>query len=183
MRLFIALPLEAEVERKLGNIINDLRGQDGKIKWVNAKNIHLTLKFLGDTNPNEVDSIKTELQRLAKPYSKFTGNIIKLGAFPNLNRPRVIWAGMDSVPEKMISLAKEIDQAMHTLGWDLEARPFKPHFTLGRVKDSRGLEQLTDYMKQYRFEPIPFCFDKLVLFQSTLTPRGPIYKSLLDISL
>lgn len=180
MRLFIALPLETGVEEQLGNTISLMKQKGGSVKWVAPQNIHLTVKFLGDTEESLVDRIKEQIDTAASDYEPVRSRIDRVGAFPNLRRPRVIWAGLAEGIEALAQIAADIDGRMHSLGWEKETRRFKPHLTLGRVRDSRDLENLAAFIKDYEMAELPFTFDRLVLFKSTLMPRGPIYDRLYE---
>jgi len=183
MRLFIALPLDRETENALGKIILDLKQKRGRVKWVAANNIHLTVKFLGETDENKVAAISEAVKQVAEKHSPVESVIDRLGGFPNLKKPRVIWAGLKSNIEKLEAVALDVDSEMQNLGFEPENRKFKSHLTLGRVKDSRDIYDLTGYMESYTLAPLDIKFDTLVLFKSTLTPRGPIYERLLEAKL
>ncbi len=178
LRLFIALPLTNAVESKLGDIIADLSKQTRDVKWVASKNIHLTVKFLGDTDEALVPSIIAATDQIAGKYQSMSSTIDSIGAFPNLNRPRVIWAGGHRPLDTAARIAGDVDIAMHKLRFEREKRPFKPHLTLGRVRQGRRVEGLASLFESYRFDPIPLRLDRLVLFKSTLTPQGAIYDRL-----
>ena len=75
-------------------------------------------------------------------------------------------------------MAQEIDRRMHELRFEKEKRPFKAHLTLGRVREGRSVAALAAYLESYKLEPIPLKLDRLVLFKSTLTPKGSIYERL-----
>jgi len=183
MRLFIASPLTHEVEEFLAEIIFDLKQKRGRVKWVDANNIHLTLKFLGETDENKVDSIISAIKRISVKHKKIDSLVDKIGVFPNLNRPRVIWAGLAESVELLKLLARDIENNMADIGFEKEKRPFKSHLTLGRVKEDSGLYELKEAIKSYIIEPQPITFDKIVLFKSTLTRSGPIYDRLLETNL
>ncbi len=178
IRLFIALPLEKRVEEELGKIIFALKQKGGKVKWVTPKNIHLTIKFLGNTEENLVEKLKELIDNVAAKYKPLTSGIDRLGVFPSLKRPRVIWASFTDGIERLAKIADDLDERVHSLGWEREQRKFKAHLTLGRVKDGGELEELTEYLGHYELPEIPLNFDRLVLFKSTLTQRGPIYERL-----
>ncbi len=178
IRLFIALPLGKEAEQRLGRIIEDFRPRSRAVKWVPSQNIHLTLKFLGDTDEHLVDKISQAVDRVVSNYPAFDILIDRLGAFPNLHRPRVIWMGGAKAPEPAAAMAREIDTAMHRLDFEKEKRAFKAHLTLGRVRQGQTIGDLAEYIDQYSFEPIPLHLDRLILFKSTLTPKGAIYEPL-----
>ncbi len=178
MRLFIAFPLQREVEEKLGEMIAQLRNQGGRVKWVAPQNIHLTARFLGDTDERLVERLVSLIDDTAAKYSPVDAMIDKLGAFPNLSRPRVIWAGLHGNTEVLAKVARELELSVRKLRFEPEKRGFKAHLTLGRVKDPSGLTSLTSYMQGFDLEEIPLTFDRLTLFKSTLTPQGPIYDRL-----
>ena len=94
IRLFIAFPLQRGVEEKLGEIIAVLRDKGGRVKWVAPQNIHLTARFLGDTEEPLVERLTALIDDTAAGYDAVGSLIDRLGAFPNLVRPRVIWAGL-----------------------------------------------------------------------------------------
>lgn len=175
LRLFIALPLPSEVEQKLGQIIEELRPQGGNVKWAKPGNIHLTVKFLGDTDQKLVPKISEGVDGVAARSSAVSAVIDTVGGFPNLKRPRVIWAGASEGIEAAGKIAREVDLAMRQLRFEKEKRPFKAHLTLGRVRQGRSVDELTGVLQRYKFEPIPLLLDRLTLFKSTLTPTGPIY--------
>jgi 2'-5' RNA ligase len=183
MRLFIALPLELSVKDALGKIISLFRQRGGPVKWVKPENVHLTLRFLGETDENLVSEIKKQIDEAVKSHHQVQTSITTLGGFPNLNRPRVIWVGIERNLEALGKIAKDVEHRMHSLGFEKEEKQFKAHLTLARVRDPKGLESLTEFMKDFRFEEIPLLFDRVVLFKSTLTPQGPIYHRLHEADL
>ena len=146
-------------------------------------NIHLTLKFLGDTEENMLPEIKEIIDSTAGNHDAIIVPITRLGAFPNFNRPRVIWVGSTADTEDVAMIAEEIDLGTEKSGWERENKRFTPHLTLGRVKTPGGLHELTDAAQTYRFEKIEINLDRIALYQSTLTPRGPIYKKLHEAKL
>lgn len=184
MRLFIALPLPSAVEHHLGRIIDNLKKSHANVKWVKSSNIHLTLRFLGETDQRLVPELTKMLDTVSSDTKPFTISSDKIGAFPNTRKPRVVWAGMSgSDVELMYDLANKIEKGVRQLGFEPEERSFKPHLTLGRLRDPRQPSDLPQFLESYRVELIEFVLDKLVLFQSTLTPKGPIYDRLHEITL
>ncbi len=185
MRLFIALELPKEIKSSLSNIIDDLNkhcSDRSAVKWVNPKNSHLTLKFLGETDKNLIENIKEDISKAGQKFQSINCKIIKIGGFPNLIKPRVIWSGLETENDDLINLAEKIDHLMSQHGFEKENRRFKAHLTLGRVR-GRDIDHLTDYMQSYKFDEIPLVLNKLCLFKSTLTPNGPIYDKLHEIIL
>ena len=178
LRLFIALPLPQEVEIELDRLLGLFRPKGPEVKWVPAKNIHLTVKFLGDTEEKLVDKIKAAIDDVVAGYQPFESSLDRVGGFPNLNRPRVIWIGGSQPIDEAALMAKDVDRRMHELRFEKEKRPFKAHLTLGRVREGRSVAALAAYLESFKLEPIPLKLDRLVLFKSTLTPKGSIYERL-----
>ena len=183
MRLFIALPLPGDVEQRLEEIIAELRRQSGRVKWVESKNIHLTMRFLGNTEESQVGDLSRLVGSVAGQYPPVTTVLDRLGGFPNLSRPRVLWVGFRDNVEFLEKMARQIELGVRALRFPKEKKGFKPHLTIGRVKDVSTVRGLSEYMKGYELAEIPVTFDRLVLFKSTLTPQGPIYDRLHEAEL
>jgi RNA 2',3'-cyclic 3'-phosphodiesterase len=130
VRLFIAIDIPENIRTGFASLLKEFRAVAPQAKWVRAENLHVTLKFLGETEPAKLGALQNVLAGVRSPAPvnlEFRG----LGFFPNEKRPRVFWAGMEASPN-MKTLAADIDQAAHRLGFPLEARPFTPHLTLAR---------------------------------------------------
>lgn len=178
MRLFIALPLGREAENCLGRIIDDLRPYGEAVKWVAPQNIHLTVRFLGDTEEQRVPKVQELLDKVSSEHNIVETSIGRLGAFPNLRRPRVLWAGINGNVEMLEKLARQVELGVRKLHFEEESKGFKPHLTLGRIRRPQELERLIARMESFTMDPLPIRLDRIVLFKSTLTPKGPIYERL-----
>lgn len=147
MRLFIAIAIPSEVRDSLSLLLKDLRGIARKAKWVRAENLHVTLKFLGNTDPQSLEQIAGALKTVRSSQA-VTLDFRGLGFFPNEKRPRVFWGGMEA-SANLRPLAESIDRGLHQIGFPLEQRPFTPHLTLGRF-DPPGLSPaLADAVKRH----------------------------------
>jgi 2'-5' RNA ligase len=132
VRLFIAIEIPQSVRSTFASLLKDFSAIAPQVKWVRAENLHVTLKFLGETQSAKLGPLLNALSsvRSADPVNlEFRG----LGFFPHEKRPRVFWAGMEA-SANLKTLAEEIDQAAHPLGFPLEERPFTPHLTLARFQ-------------------------------------------------
>ena len=178
MRLFIATPISRQVETELANIIHQLKSVAGNVRWVKPENIHLTIKFLGETDESLIGHLSEMIDETSRETNILDFRISKIGGFPNLIRPRALWAGLDGDHIELERLAGSLDERVHKLGYAKETRKFRPHLTLGRVKKPQALPQLAHFIENYKIEAMPFQIDRLTLFKSTLTPRGPIYERL-----
>jgi 2'-5' RNA ligase len=132
VRLFIAIEIPENVRSGFASLLKDFRGLAPQAKWVRAGNLHVTLKFLGETESAKLGPLQNALSavRSSEPVNlEFRG----LGFFPHEKRPRVFWAGMEA-SANLKALAADIDQAAHRLGFPLEERPLTPHLTLARFQ-------------------------------------------------
>lgn len=132
MRLFVAIEIPHEIREVFADFLKELRAVAPQVKWVRAENLHVTLKFLGETEAGKLDAIHNSLAPLRAELPVTLG-FRGLGFFPNEKRPKVFWAGMEASPN-LKALAGELDHALHQLGFPQEVRPFTPHLTLARFK-------------------------------------------------
>ena len=130
MRLFVAIEIPSEIRDALAVFLKEMRGIAPHAKWVRADNLHVTLKFLGETEVPKVGEVVNTLSSI-RSMQPVTLEFRGLGFFPNEKRPRVFWAGMEASANLRI-LTEDIDRSMHHLGFPLEERPFTPHLTLAR---------------------------------------------------
>ena len=130
VRLFVALQIPDDVRNALNRFVEPLRSLAPRAKWVRAENLHVTLNFLGNTDPLKVNSIKNALSEI-QSGQPVTLNFRGLGFFPNERRPRVFWVGIEA-STNLAAVAARIDRAIHAVGFPSEDRPFAPHLTLAR---------------------------------------------------
>jgi len=183
MRLFIAAPISSEIEKELSRIISALKTAGAPVKWVAPSNIHLTLKFLGDTDEKLIPPIKKIIDHIGASNKTVPTTLNALGAFPSLNRPRVYWIDLKGADAKLGELASALDNTVHELGFEKESHPFRSHLTLGRVKFPENLEKLNEAVKNFKVTTLHHIFNRIILFKSTLTPRGSIYDILYEARL
>ena len=184
MRCFIAIPLSSETHKELSQIQSKLKETGADVSWVKTDNIHLTLKFLGEVEETKTKIISQELRELVSKYTCFETCIGKLGTFPTLFNPRVIWIGISKNENKIIKLQQKIEEVMGPLGFEKETRPFHPHLTLGRVRSKKNIQKLIEKLKTLhllQFKPV--IVDRIILFQSILKPTGAEYTALDEFKL
>ncbi|GAB4276795.1 MAG: RNA 2',3'-cyclic phosphodiesterase [Candidatus Promineifilaceae bacterium] len=179
-RLFIALECPDDVQQVLAEVASVLAGQmpRGAVRWVRPEQMHLTLFFLGDTAVSQIMAVQQVMDNAAAQCVPFLLTLSGVGAFPNKHQPRVIWVGLtgtDGAMSQLAQLQAGIAGGVAALGWPQEKRPFRPHLTLGRVKDRRQLQGENWGTEVKR---VVWPVTAVTLIQSTLTPHGPIYKNL-----
>lgn len=134
-RLFVAIDLSDAARRELATLQERLRRQALPVRWTEPAGAHLTLKFLGATDRDRVPAIAEALGMVAARSSPFTIYTSAPGAFPNVRRPRVLWLGLAGPLERLAAVQEAVDMALESLALPRETRPFRPHLTLGRVRE------------------------------------------------
>jgi 2'-5' RNA ligase len=182
MRLFIAIHLPDEVKAAIEGAFSPIYQQRPRgLRFVKPDNIHLTLKFLGDTDGGLLPELTGSLDEVAAALNSFSLAIAGAGAFPHLKRPRVFWVGISGDVEIIAALAKEVNDACAGLGFPGEKRAYSPHLTVARVKDNEGLSDMTKLVAELEesdFGIEPFEVTSFSLVRSTLTPRGAVYEDI-----
>jgi 2'-5' RNA ligase len=176
LRAFIAIRLGAAVEAALAEFIGELRTLGADVRWNGERNLHVTLKFLGAAAPREsVVAMRDALAAVARDVRPFEVVARGAGAFPDLARPRIVWAGLESA--ELAALAARIDDAAAGAGFARETRAWAAHLTLGRVRASRGLGRLRRALESARTREFGAAtVDSITLYRSTLAPGGSIYE-------
>lgn len=182
LRTFIAIPLPEAVQDKVDALLSDLRKADAAVRWVPARNLHLTLKFLGDVAEARLEELYVGIRMATEGIEPFRITLTGLGAFPNARRPRVLWIGMD-VPEAMQRLYENIEKDLSRLHFPKEKRRFSPHLTIGRVKGLRGMERLMSVVERTEFGPETVSVERIVAMKSDLRPTGAVYAPLKKFAL
>lgn len=183
-RLFIAIKIQPQ-EKLLNtlNIIHQSFFRD-EIKWVNPENMHITLKFLGDTPREDIPLIIDRLKSIAPALDPFEFNIRKFGYFGNLRFPRVLWLGIDQQGNPIGKAYQKIQTQMISLGYTAEKQVFKPHLTIGRVKKTENTQKLRELESELDDEVLQqVSIDSFELYKSKLTPNGPVYSVIEKFSL
>ena len=184
IRAFIAIELNSDTQEGLARIQSELRSARADVKWVKPQNIHLTLKFLGNIDSSQAEKIKQILDEIGNKFKSFESDLNELGAFPKPNSPRVIWVGMQKGKDQVISIVNDLENKISEIGILREDRTFHPHVTLGRLRSPHNRSGLVEFLEKNKtIPPLNFTADKIVLFKSTLTPQGPIYEPLAQVSL
>ena len=179
IRSFLAIELSEGLKKTVAEYIRELGQVSSRIKWVSPHQTHLTLKFFGSITQETVENISRTLSPVLSDYPRFYLTLNKLGAFPNLFRPRVIWLSVGGETEILHGLHQTIEKAMVPLGIPKDERPFQGHLTLGRNKENQVDEKLYRKMSGWlKKETAPFEVQELILFRSDLKPAGPVYSKL-----
>lgn len=134
MRAFVAIALDEQVRERVACVQRELMRGAGKVAWVAPERAHLTLRFIGEVEPAQLPELESSLQE-AIVHPPFELSLQGVGAFPTWSRPRVVWLGVDEGRAEVEAIARQVSQAVTNAGFAPADHPFRPHVTLGRVKD------------------------------------------------
>lgn len=188
LRAFIAVEIPPGIHQAIEDQTASIRAtlNASLVRWVPAENIHLTLKFLGDVSPSNVELLEQMLSVEVSQHRTFEMKFGGLGAFPNPKRPRVIWIGIQA-PAGLEALQHGIEAATATLGYPDEQRPFSPHLTIGRVKQNistAGMQQIRAALGKTEVGSLGTTkVSAIHLFKSDLKPTGAVYTRLFSAPL
>ncbi len=182
-RLFIAveIPADAGLKRFIAELKKDLSAE--KMRFTSLENLHITLKFLGDTPEERIPEIRRVMKEVSGSEDSFSFRLEGLGLFRNLKTPRVLWTGISS-GEEFSRLKTGIESGLEPLGFPSDERVYNPHLTLARMKEIVDREQVKEILFKYRERVIMSCFaGKITLYESVLSREGGEYRVLGDFPL
>jgi len=179
IRTFIALELPPSVISLLEKVQEDLKSMGLQAKWVRPENIHLTLKFLGNINPGDIDKIGGAMMDAVEDFAAINLVAGGVGVFPGIRRPRVIWIGLGGQIQLLFGMQRVLEDNLAALGFKKEKRPFKGHLTLGRFRQTVKSNMIRQIMREYanRYSE-EFTARRILLFKSDLKPTGAVYSQL-----
>jgi len=179
MRTFLALPIEKEIKKEINNYIEKFKKEiKSRVKWVEEENLHFTIFFFGEIDIDKVEKIVKLIESNKNRFKNILVQIDKISFFPNEKHPRVIFLDISQGEIEMRNIYETLFPELSKV-LKIKKEEFIPHLTIGRVKDII----FEDDIKKLINETInikPFYLKKLTLFESKLTPNGPIYKSIKD---
>jgi 2'-5' RNA ligase len=180
-RGFIAVDLDAFP--RLLEFEKEIKETGANVKLVEPENVHITLKFLGDTDESRIDEIDKIMKDAVKEIDPFNIRLKGAGVFPNQNYIKVIWMGIKQ-GEPIEIIVRKIDEQLSKIGFKKEKRGFSPHLTIARVKSAKGKGGILHVIEKYRdAQFVDIRVDSIKLKKSDLTPKGPIYTTLIDVKL
>ena len=169
MRAFVGIPVSEEIREKVKKLEEEIKIEGVKI--VEPKNLHWTVKFLGEIGEREVERVKEVIENVEKKDIEI--EVKGVGVFPNISRIRVIWLGVGEGREAFTDFIKSVNEKLSGIGKESEV---VPHLTIGRVKFVKDRKKLMDSIEKIKNACLgKMAVRELVLYESKLTPKGPIY--------
>jgi len=196
MRTFIALELPSPIREAIRLRQQQLRdalteaGLARCFRWSAVENIHLTLRFLGETDRGQTERIAAGLAEIARRRQGFSLCVGGAGCFPTFRRPNVIWLGVDGQLELLQAMQAAVEELVVAAGFEAESRGFSPHLTLARAQRERSradLQRAGELLQRLAVQnegnvqggSAPcFAVTEVVHMRSDLRPAGPIYTPL-----
>ena len=185
IRAFVAIPIEEFIGNEIAKLIGKFRQPGDSIRWVAKENLHLTLAFLGEIDAIMVPKITEAIEGAIAEIPAFDMHVEGLGAFPNLNRPSILWVGITDGAEQVAEICEAVQAAIEPFGFPREHRKYVPHLTIGRIgKNAKNSQDLANRIEQHKdwvggASPV----SDVVFMESELGRSGPLYSVLNTCSL
>ena len=178
LRTFISVTLPKKIVSVSDMLKTTVITKKENVKWVSAGNIHLTLKFLGNTRIEVTDEVNEVLEKIVVKHSSMELSISGTGCFPNIERPRVLWLGVDGETNKLQEFVTDLDKNLEKLGFLIDKNDYTAHITLARIKyPPKDIPEINNFINT-SYEPIKFNVNRIRYMSSELFPNGPIYSIL-----
>lgn len=184
IRAFVAVELPQDVKTAIATVTRQLSsGPSARtVKWVDPAQMHITVKFLGDTDRARLPAVQQALEAVAARHAPFALKLAGLGSFPGGTRVRVVWIGLVEGAEPLVALTNDVEPALNALGFKPERHDPSPHVTLGRVRDWASATERQAIANALRTVTVPefpaATIDHLSVMQSHLSPQGATYRAL-----
>ena len=178
IRAFVAIRIAPDVKQGISAAQAELEKQLKGIRWVKQDSLHLTLKFLGEIAEERVAAVGEALERATRGRERFVFGCGGLGVFPDIRKPRVLWVGLDG--QRLVPLARAVEESLAVAGFPREAREFKPHLTIGRWREFDGrIDPLRRQLEQWKDHDFgSSAVNEVIFFSSALKPDGAVYTPL-----
>lgn len=176
-RVFIAIDISERARRTAEARISALRNDLPRyaITWMRPEKLHLTLRFIGDVDELQLDSIAEAIENTAKRFSRFRLVLEGTGVFPTAEKPRILWIGVDDQNSNCTNIKSELEMKLSEFAFAGERNIFTPHLTIARIKEPRLCPDLVEQHLKTNFEHIEFEVNELMLYESKLFPAGSVY--------
>jgi 2'-5' RNA ligase len=180
VRTFTAVEVWPEIRERAQALIQRFKDTTARVTWVKPDQMHLTMNFLGDVEMNEIPAVCKAVTDATAAFAPFDVEMAGVGVFPSYENPRTIWLGVTDGSDQLVALHAALEANLGELGFRVEARRFRPHLTLGRVRSlPKGPGQLAGLIKQHaEFEAGPMMVSEVTVMSSELGRDGPRYETL-----
>lgn len=182
VRLFVACEVPDDVKETIGGVIEGLRAKSGSdVRWIRPEGVHVSLKFLGEVPTKKLPSVKLAIQEAVVGHSPFELEFSNIGTFGGREGLRIMWAGIAGDVLRLEALVRAVNAALAVVGFEPERRPFRPHLTLGRVRDevpTRRRAEIEVAVGKSGVPQVNWRTNQVSLMRSRLTTSGATYEVL-----
>ena len=174
----MAVDISGEARSKAAAYIETLRNEFRAVRvgWDKPEKLHLTLKFLGDTDDRQLRAVEETVADISARTTNFKLQISETGLFPNARNPRVLWIDVKDEAGSLAKINDRLEADCEKIGFARERRGFVPHLTIGRVREPNKARELAEKHLQNGFEPVEFTVSEIVIYESKLLPAGSVYR-------
>ena len=184
MRTFVSIEIPDDIKAKIEKLVKKLKLRLTPIRWVEKKNLHVTLKFIGWVKDEKVPALIDHVKQCAKGFKSFDLAFSGMGVFPTPKSPRVVWVGTTTGADNVKQIADCIEDEVAKEGIREEEREFSPHLTVGRIKEKLDVTALNEFIEMNKDVDLgSFRVDHVSMMKSTLRRSGPIYEEIALIEL
>lgn len=180
-RLFIGIPVYADLANEKARLWqNDRQLNQNRMVWVKPENWHITLFFLGDTPVSEIPLLQKLMDESFNGIESVQTELKGVGLFPDLRNPKVLWLGLSTI-QTLIPARNLLGEKLVHNGFNFDNKPLRPHLTIARIKNLEHRESLKNLLQQHQDSGFgSVLLNRVILFESVLTPNGPVYRSLYE---
>ncbi|HEY8532129.1 MAG TPA: RNA 2',3'-cyclic phosphodiesterase [Limnochorda sp.] len=178
LRVFVAVPLTEALRAALGQVRGRFAGEPA-VRWVAPENLHITLRFLGAVPEARLDDVAAAVEEASRQVGPFLLELGSCGRFPPRGAARVLWVGITAGGSELSTLAELLEDALARRGFPREARAFRAHVTVARIRDGWSFPEADAWLAEWRDERFgQMQVEAAHVMESRLRPEGPIYRSL-----
>ena len=184
-RIFAAINISDEARAKVAGYIENLRREFSNLRvgWDKAEKLHLTLKFLGETDEKQLGNLTEAVENIARQVSDFKLQIVGTGVFPAKRNARILWLGIVDENDSLLQLNEILERECEKKGFQKERRNFKAHLTIARLREPDKSKRLVEKHLQNEFSPVEFAVSELAIYESKLQSTGSIYETIKNVKL
>jgi len=184
-RIFLAVDISDAARAVCSSHIDALRREFAQVRvgWERPEKLHVTLKFLGPTAPDIMRELEIQTASVLDEFTPFKLQTGKPGSFPEKGKPRVLWIGVNGATKDLVRLQSDIEKVCVSLGYEKENKPFHPHITIGRIRDTGNSLVLAEAHRAARVEPVEIDVRSVVIYESKLLRTGSVYSKVSSLSL
>jgi 2'-5' RNA ligase len=182
IRVFVALELSQPLKEGILALTRQMAKRGVSASWAKPGTMHLTLKFLGDVEEERIPDVTEAVEAAAARVPPFAFGTDGLGAFPTSRRPRVLWVGVSPAPG-LFALQEAVEDELALLGFPQEEDRYRPHITLGRLRDPRGAQSFPELLAEFTAPAVTVEVKDVLLMKSTLAAGGAVHEPLAAIPL